>query len=335
MSLRVIKPGLSCSLQDGGRKGWLAMGVPPSGALDPTLRAIANRLCGNQDEATVLEMIGMGPALEVLADRLRIALAGDVSLHIDERPAASWQSHTLVKGQTLAVGAIARQRAAYLAIQGGFAAPSIMGSRSTYARAGLGLVLSEGLSLSANESGPIEGPERFLPAPAFPPPDRLRVIPGPEFDAFTQDAQRVFFETVWQIGHLSDRMGLRLQGPRLSHSHGADIPTEGVVMGAIQVPGDGQPILLLNDHQTTGGYAKIACVISADLAKAGRLAVGQKVRFAAVGWAEARTALLAAQADLEKLLSSIRPEASVDIERLLSANLVSGAVDALSKDEPC
>jgi UPF0271 protein len=332
MGLQVQSPGLLCTLQDRGRFGFLDRGVPPSGALDPELLAIANALAGNEPNLAAVEMIGLGPRLEVSQTSVRIALAGDVGLHIDNQPMPSWRSYRLRPGQIVTLGAVRNSRAAYLAVAGGFDSPLAMGSRATYVRAGLGLRLTAGQNLPLT-SAPFADLDLFLPEPKFPPPTRLRVIEGPQANAFPNQSRQLFYDTDWTVGDLSDRMGLRLQGPPLSHRQGADIPTEGLVMGCIQVPGDGLPILLLNDHQTTGGYAKIATVIGADLARAGRLMPGHKLRFAPVSWQNAKAALVQRNDELERLLSSIRPVKSIDETALLGANLVSGAVNALDGDD--
>lgn len=332
MSLLVLRPGLMSTLQDAGRFGYLDRGVPPSGALDPDLLAVANRLCGNKTTDAGLELIGQGPSLEVTGESVRVSIAGDAALRIDGQTVASWRSFTLQRGQRIEIGAIARTRAAYLAVTGGFDALQILGSRSTLTRANIGLRLQTGLAPAMQNDAAPQGPDLFLPNPDFSPPASLRVIEGPQSDAFTEEARQRFFESSWRVGDLSDRMGLRLAGPRLSHATGPDIPTEGLVKGCIQVPGDGQPILLLCDHQTTGGYAKIACVISADLPAAGRLMPGGAIRFQPVSWAEAKAALIDSQQRLEALLETIRPLAVFDEAALLASNLVSGAVDALDEE---
>lgn len=334
MTLFVHRPGLMSTLQDGGRFGHLDHGLPPSGALDLELLAIANRLCGNEYLEAGLELIGQGPLLEVTTDRLRLAVAGEVVIRIDGEAMASWRSFTLRRGQRIELGAVTKTRAAYLAVAGGFAAPPLLGSRSAYVRANLGIRLQEGLALALRGDAAPSGPDLFLPHPEIAPPAVLRVIAGPQSEAFPLESRRLFFETAWLVGDLSDRMGLRLQGPKLAHVAGPDIPTEGLVMGCLQVPGDGQPILLLCDHQTTGGYAKIAVVIGADMPAAGRLMPRSAVRFQLVSWAEAKSARLASQQRLQTLLGTIRPLAALDEAALFAANLVSGAVDALDEGEP-
>lgn len=332
MSLLVHRPGLMSTLQDAGRQGLLDRGVPPSGALDPESLAVANRLCGNPAMEAGLEMIGQGPVLEITSESLRVALAGDAAILVDGVPKSSWRSFTLRRGQRIEIGAIRATRAAYLALWGGFDAPPILGSRSAYVRAGLGIRLQEGLALALRNEAAPQGPDLFLPHPDIAPPAVLRVIAGPQSGAFTDEARKLFFESDWRVGDLSDRMGLRLQGRKLAHVASPDIPTEGLVKGCVQVPGDGQPILLLCDHQTTGGYAKIACVISADLPAAGRLMPGASVRFRPVAWAEARAALIEGRQRLEALLGTIRPLAAFDEAALFASNLVSGAVDALDEE---
>lgn len=328
MSLRVVKAGLAASLQDMGRRGHLDKGVPPSGALDPLMLKIANRLAGNPLEMAGVELIGPGTLLEAVGREVRIALAGEMAARIDGEVKPSWRSHTLKPGQRLELGAPAETRACYLAVAGGFAAAAQLGSRSTLAKAGLGTALQEGMELPLDAPHSSDEPERIF-AKAFPGGGGvLRVVAGPEDDAF--DA---FVQAEWTVSAQSDRMGLRLSGPKLARESGGDIPTGGILMGCVQLPGSGQPILMLADHQTTGGYARVACVIAADLARAGRLVPGRSLRFQPVTWREARAALLEERRRETDLLAAVRPLLAGGSEDLLAANLVSGMVGAMDWDE--
>ncbi|CAA6605903.1 Allophanate hydrolase subunit 2 [Rhodospirillaceae bacterium LM-1] len=333
MSLLVRHPGLTTSVQDLGRPGFLDLGIAPSGALDPELMAIANLLAGNQANAACLETLALGPVLTVEAESARIGLAGHFKPSIDGEPCSSWRSHTLFKGQTLKLGSVDRLRAGYVAVAGGFDLPPVMGSLAAYARAGLGVRLREGTVLPLHRPNSAPGPELFLPEPWPSPPHVLRVVWGPEERSFSAQAKQRFQESVWRVQAQSDRMGLRFDGPALEHRSRADIAPSGLVQGCIQVPGDGKPILLLADHQTTGGYARIAAVISADLAQAGRLTPGSDVAFKPIDWAQARQALIERRTYLQSLLNSIRPLQAIDLEALFAANLVSGMVDAKGQDD--
>ncbi|TAN54997.1 MAG: biotin-dependent carboxyltransferase family protein [Rhodospirillales bacterium] len=335
MNLRIRSQGLLTTVQDGGRLGFLDQGMPPSGALDRESLALANALVGNDPGQAVLEIIGFGPSLEVEAESARIAMAGNLRAVLDGKPLACWRSHRLVRGQVLELGAVQETRTAYLAVAGGFALPAVMGSRSTYLRAGLGTRLEAGGLLPLVLPMAPETGELHLPHPPRLAGKLLRVIAGPEADRFTPGSLSQFFETVWRVSQESDRMGIRLDGAKLNHLQAADIAPVGLVQGCIQVPGDGRPILLLADHQTTGGYARIATVISADLPAAGRLAPGSDIHFSRVTWQEARAALVENRRALTDLLQRIRPLEGLDQEALMAANLVSGAVSALEEeDEP-
>ena len=337
MTLKVASPGFHTTVQDLGRVGWQDSGVPVSGALDPLSLRIANGLVGNAPDAAALEMLLMGPTLEVEAESVRVALAGDAAkleiLGESPRALLSHQSVFLSRGQKFRVAGLASSACAYLAIEGGIAVPPCLGSASTYVRGGLGGF--EGRALRAGDLLPLvrdkspERPElRLRRAPEID-RDVIRVVLGPQDDFFDEANIATFLGSDWRISRDADRMGMRLEGPTLAHKAGYDIVSDGIVTGAIQVPGSGQPILLLADHQTTGGYPKIATVISADLPAAGRRRPGGTIRFAAVTVEEAEEIRRAQERDLAKLLASaetVMQEAIIDLGALYSANLISGVV---------
>ena len=222
----------------------------------------------------------------------------------------------------------------YLAIEGGFALPAPFGSQSTYGRGGFGGLdgrpLRESDCLPLTRSAASAHPEiglakRHGPDASTP----IRVVLGPQDDHFTPAGIRALLESEFTLSPQSDRMGLRLEGPMLEHSHGHDILSDGIAAGSIQVPGTGKPIILLADRQTTGGYPKIATVISADLPRLGRLRPGRKLRFAAVSVAEAEQARRDQECDIVRQLEAVGP---VDVPRepdtatLLATNLISGVV---------
>ena len=225
---------------------------------------------------------------------------------------------------------------AYLAVEGGIAVPPVLGSASTYLRAGLGGF--EGRSLRPGDLVPLaverasERPEQRLPAPLPATADQpIRVILGPQQEYFTEEAVATLLDAEFRISTSADRMGMRLDGPRLYHRHGWDIVSDAIATGAIQVPGSGQPILLLADHQTTGGYPKIATVISADLPAVGRRRPGDAIRFAAVTVAEAEQLARDQEHRLAALIASIEPvpgDGNIDLATLYAGNLISGVVTA-------
>lgn len=338
--LEVLDGGFGNLLQDGGRPGARSVGVPLSGAADRVLLACANLLLGNAPDAAAVEVALAGPRLRVAGAPVDVALSGALAARVlraggDAIELAPWHSLRLRPGDTIAVGAA--RGPGYLAVSGGFDVPPQLGSRSTYARAGIGGV--QGRALAAGDRidcaavADDDAPARRAGRPFAHPAGPLRVILGPQDDAFTDAALASLLGEAFEVGAERDRMGLRLAGPRLAHrpGRGADIVSEGVAPGAVQVPGNGQPIILGPDCQTVGGYTKIATVISADLPRLAHLMPGQAVRFAAVTPAAAREALAQQRRALAAWQAEIvatSPPGEVDEAALYACNLLSGMVDA-------
>jgi biotin-dependent carboxylase-like uncharacterized protein len=337
--LRVINPGLNTTVQDRGRIGYQRLGIPVSGALDPVALAAANVVAGNAPGSAALECLYQGPTLEIEAERARLATAGGAVLELAEpggqrsRRVPALHSVTLTRGFRARLVITGPGISAYLAVEGGMGVPTMMGSRATYVRAGLGGL--SGGALRTGDAVPLAyeaSPERDevgLHGVGFGLPECVRVVLGPQDDHFTDAAIRAFLHATYSVTPASDRMGLRLSGPRLEHSKGFNIVSDGIPPGAIQVPGDGQPIVLLADRQTTGGYPKIAAVISADLPALGRVGPGARLRFAAVTVAEAEMARRMLEADIAAWPSRLEPvrPPSLDPDKLAEVNLVSGVVD--------
>ncbi len=335
----VLNPGLHTTVQDLGRVGYQAQGVPVSGALDPIALRLGNALVGNPPGAAALEILASGPSLTVAADTARVAIAGGgASLAIGDgsRVVPGWQSVTLTRGETLQVNLGREAVCAYLAAEGGIAVPLVLGSASTYVRAALGGFA--GRAMRRGDLVPLaieRAPEReercitSLPPSASLQP--IRVVLGPQQDYFTDAALAALLEAEFRVSKDADRMGMRLDGPVLHHRQGWDIVSDAIATGAIQVPGSGRPILLLADHQTTGGYPKIATIISADLPVVGRRRPGDAVRFAAVSVDEAEHLARDAERRLDALAASIAPvagEGGIDLATLYAGNLISGVVTA-------
>jgi 5-oxoprolinase (ATP-hydrolysing) subunit C len=365
--LRVLEPGVANAVQDTGRTAHLAIGVPRGGAADGVLLACANRLLGNADDAAALELPLVGPTLEVVRGEVAVALAGAVQATVERLDGqrlklTSFVGCVLQAGERLRVAAV-RRGVAYLAVSGGVQVPMALGSRATYARAGLGGV--QGRLLQAGDELPCSTPTPIVMAgPAFEHAvGPVGLMAGPQQDAFTPEAWQTLLQTRWVVSRQSDRMGLRLvpeqgardappeQGanhapaePRLVHTHGADLCSEGVVPGSIQVPLDGLPIVLMVDAQTVGGYPKIATVIRADLPRLAHLRAGQALAFTAVDLAAALDAYGTLQSSLATWTQALRPASVLDGSHandstdqaaialpsawLLSHNLVSGMMDA-------
>jgi biotin-dependent carboxylase-like uncharacterized protein len=337
-ALKIVAPGLHTTLQDLGRWGYQAVGVPVSGALDSTSARLANHLVGNAGGTGSLEILYQGPTLEVLAERVHVGLAGgDAQLELlGERPqpVGGWRSLVLRRGAVFRVSPLTEAACCYLAVAGGFAVAPCLGSLSTFVRGGIGGF--EGRALRAGDELPLaleaagNDPELCLRTP--PPPDRdhpIRVVLGPQQDHFTPQAIACLLSAEYIVSKSADRMGMRLDGPPLAHRDGHDIVSDGIVTGAIQVPGSGQPILLLADHQTTGGYPKIATVISADLSLVGRRRPGDTMRFTAITVDEAEQVRRDQETLLETLIGTMGPAAApagLDLDRLYRFNLISGVV---------
>lgn len=288
--LKLLAAGPLALVQDPlGRIGYQRFGVPVSGALDSTSLRVANLVVGNADTAAGLEVFYKGPVLEVGADSARIAVVG-ASLVVrsgdGERRIASGRSVQVRRGERIEMGACEGGLVAYLAVEGGIAAEPFLGSRATYLRAGFGgldgKAVRKGDVLPLARESVAERAERQAPKWDLSAPGRVRVVPGPQDDWFTARGMRTLLKTAWTVSRQSDRMGVRLDGPAIEHAKGYNIVSDGIAPGAIQVPGNGLPIVLLADRQTTGGYPKIATVASADLPAFGRLAPGATIRFEAV-----------------------------------------------------
>jgi len=334
--LKVLSPGLHTTVQDLGRIGYQNIGVPVSGALDGFGLRLANVLVGNPQETAALEILANGPTIEVAADTARLALVGTgASLGIggeSPRVVAAGQSVTVQQGDIVQI-ALGRQSAcSYLAVEGGIAVPRVLGSASTYVRAALGGL--NGRALQRGDVVPLamacasERTELRAPAPIPVPADQpIRVVLGPQQKYFRREALAALLSAEFRVSKDADRMGMRLDGPVLQHRLGWDIISDAIATGSIQVPGSGQPIVLLADHQTTGGYPKIATVISADLPRLGRCRPGDPLRFVSVELKAAEEMCRESEGEFAKLVGAIEPapnEIELDVGSLYGENLISG-----------
>ena len=271
--LEVVSPGAFASVQDAGRRGWRRVGVPWAGVLDPRLMRVANALAGNDGGAPVIECFDGGLQLAAREGFLRLAVAGDATVEVESagerRLLSSWRSLTLAAGDVLRLRRLERGRSAVVAVEG-LNLPKVLGSVSTYARAALGGIDGRALAAGARlPAAPASArPERMLAAApkaaSSTVADPIRVVAGPQADHFTAAALAGFTESAYRITTEADRMGVRLEGPALVHQGAPEIVSDATVPGSIQVPGNGQPIVLLADAQTAGGYPKIATVIGAE-----------------------------------------------------------------------
>ena len=303
----MIKPGMLTTVQDAGRWGFQARGVPVAGPMDPVSHRLANALVGNGRDAALLEVTMLGPELEFGDERLVAVAGAEFDLRLDGRQVPSHAPFTVSAGSHLRFGARRRGARAYLAISGGITVTTVFGSRATHLVSAMGGV--NGRALRAGDRLPLGVRPRLsraaLPLPAresrSDPAATLRVLPGPQADYFAPDALDVLQSAPYVVAPHSDRMGFRLEGPRLTHARGADIISDATPLGVLQVPASGQPILLMADRQTTGGYPKIATVIAADLPLAGQLAPADTIAFVVCTPRDALTALIAQERALMAL----------------------------------
>ena len=322
MSLSIVRPGLLASVQDLGRYGHRQLGICPGGALDTLALALANRLVGNADSAAGLELTMGGCEIRFEQDT-RIALTGEAfGATLDGQAVASCWSVPVQAGQTLRLGGAATGARpglrSWLAVAGGIDVAPMLGSRSTDLKAGFGGL--EGRALRKGDRLPIgtshlDDAQRLrkpfgVRAPdggdAPGEPTTLRVLPGPEAEQFLQASHKLLVAEAWRITPQSNRMGSRLAGPELKRKKGStDMLSAGVVPGTVQVPPSGQPIILLGDAQTTGGYPRIAVVIRADLWKLAQAPLGGRLRLVEVDEQSARQAWDARQRYLAQVAQGL------------------------------
>ncbi len=295
-TLSVLAGGLLTTVQDCGRDGLQAFGVPVSGAMDTYSLQWANKLVGNDRCLAALEMTLHGPSLRANAHILVAVTGGVFTVAVNGRPVPQWEAVCLAPGDELTCGVAVRGARAYLAVAGGLAVPQVMGSRSTFLRGQVGGL--DGRALRTGDTVPVgECEERALLAGCFVPKSLLaplplavntvRVMSGPQDDLFSREAVLLLEQGEYEVGVESDRMAYRLQGSPLMRRADTAIVSEGIAPGSIQMPPSGQPIVMLADRQTVGGYPKIATVIGADLPLLGQLKSGDKIRFETVTYQKA------------------------------------------------
>lgn len=293
----VVQPGLLTTVQDKGRYGYQRYGVSVSGAMDGYALLVANLLVGNDEGDACLEITVLGPRLSVLDDTVVAVTGADLSAALNDGALPMWKTVRVCSGDTISFGHPKRGCRGYLAVAGGIDVPVVMASRSTYIRSRLGGLdgrpLLSGDRLRRGKTRAEVSLKRLPPQyiPEYQAENELRVVLGPQDDYFTEKGIHTFLHSEYVISAQADRMGYRLEGPPVEHKAGADIVSDGIPPGAVQVPGDGLPVVLLADRQTTGGYVKIATVSTVDLPKLAQAEVGARVRFLRVGEDEAHRLL--------------------------------------------
>lgn len=324
-TLTILRAGPLLSVQDSGRHGLLGQGVSASGPMDADYMKIANALVGNRGDEAVVEFAAYGGDMRADADILVAVMAADCDVFCADRALPVGESGWLRAGETLRIGRIRGGNWGYLAIEGGIATPPVLGSRATHLRSAIGGL--EGRRLEAGDALPLAATGRrdraAIPALPARPSGPVRVVPGPQHDYFDDAAWRTFTGTHYAVTPRNDRMGMQLDGEKISAFRGHDIISDVTPPGAVQIPGTGLPVILLAERQPTGGYPKIATVASVDLPRLAQLRAGEKIRFATVTQAEAEDLLRRARRDLDELLGDLRAPASPE-QRLMSENLIGG-----------
>ncbi|MGB3833260.1 MAG: biotin-dependent carboxyltransferase family protein [Mesorhizobium sp.] len=344
--LRVLVAGARTMVQDSGFRNARGQGVPACGVLDRQALVLVNALLGNPAGTEALEIALLSPTLRAESEPVRLALSGTLrgAVHMPDgtrRSLSPWTATTLLPGDELHLSPPERGGNGLVGIQGGLDLPIVLGSRSTCQRAGFGGLsgrpLQAGDALSLRQTGPVsDAPDFQLNSPPEPFAGPIRVVPGPQSEWFTSEEFARFLASRYVLSPKCDRMGLRLEGPALSFApgFGGDIISDGIAPGAIQVPGNGMPIILLADAQTMGGYPKIATVISADLSRLAARIPGDEIRFQAITVEQAEAVARADQAALARAILSIGPAVGTGWRQddLHGVNLISGVVDMCRPD---
>lgn len=285
MSIRILFPGPLSTIQDAGRFGYLKSGIGTSGVMDRESYETANRLLQNTAGEAVIEATLLGPALLFDSDCVCCITGADMTPTLDGQSVPMYQPFLIRAGQTLSLSAAVNGCRSYLAFAGGIDVPLVLGSRSTNLKCRLGgyqgraLQKDDVLSLGPATADVSSLLQNKAPKPFFSSPVTVRVIEGPQAEYFTKRGKQTFYGHPYTVSPESDRMGYRLEGPSVESENGVDIVSDGIAFGAVQIPPSGKPIILLSDRQTTGGYAKIATVISKDIPRLAQLKPGDQVLF--------------------------------------------------------
>ena len=280
MTFKVMNPGLFSTIQDAGRFHHQAYGFSPSGAMDYRAHKLVNKLLGNDENSAVLEMTLYGATLEVLKETVIATAGAEAEIMVDDVSYGSGMPIRIMRGEMLKIGKCQSGARIYLGAAGGFDVPEVLGSRSTHTRSAIGGF--KGRTLKAGDVLRTVGGEfqnDMKKIKPFEEDDFIRIIPGQQYGRFGDDARDQLFNSEYEITKDSDRMGFRLSGPELAAEDGHDVLSEPTQLGSIQVPKNGQPIILLNDRQTAGGYARIATVALADIPKLVQKPPGEKIIF--------------------------------------------------------
>ncbi len=309
----VIRPGINSTFQDLGRKHLYHVGLPFSGAMDQRNFLISNSLVGNKRDEAVLEFAYQGPLLKVKNDNILFAITGNVNFTIKKKTSEvvngeCYKTYLLNKDDELDIISTNQSVYGYLAVSSGFKVEKFMGSYSTTTRAGVGgnngnkILVNQKIYIN-NSKGILKNKEiNFLNSKI----EFIRILKGTNFDYFSENSIQKFFREEFTVTKLTDRMGMRLKGPMLENNKETNIRSEGLIKGVIQVPADGNPIIMLSDHGTIGGYPKIGVIISADYDKLVQLPPSSKIKFKLVELEEAEKLFKFYKMETDNLLNQIR-----------------------------
>ena len=329
MSLEILKPGMLTTVQDTGRRGFQKDGILVSGAMDTIALRIGNLLAGNPENTAALEITLSGPKIQFTQEHLIAITGADLSATINGEQLKLWRPVLVTKGSILEFGAPRVGCRTYLAVAGGLSVPNVLGSSATYLQAGFGgykgralqagdmvqvnpgntLLTAYAKTLAAKSiaGAPVHAPWSIAPQlyPGYTNAPVIRTLRGPEYDLFTDESKVYFWENEFLISTQSDRMGYRLQGSSLVLKEPVELLSSAVTSGTVQVPSEGNPIILMADHQTTGGYPRLAQVISADLPILAQLAPGKKLRFTEVSLEQAQRLYIHQEQLIEKIQQTL------------------------------
>lgn len=321
--IKIRKPGLLTLIQDHGRYGYQQFGVPVSGVMDSFSSRVANILVDNNENEAVLETTIMGPEIEFLNNSIIALTGGDLNAVLNGKHVPMWENLLIEKGDILSFGGIKNGCRSYIAFSGGIQVEKVMGSRSTYVKAKIGGLYGESLKKGdifkigdLSDSPNLNKYKKLSDehVPRYSNKLEIRVVLGPQDDYFTQSGLDKFLSNEYKVTNECDRMGYRLEGEAIEHINGGDIISDGINFGAIQIPSHGQPIIMMSDRQTAGGYTKIANVISVDLPKVAQAKPGDFIKFKKISIYEAQKILK----EMEKTIDNIKK--TCDKEKVVRTN---------------
>ena len=310
-NFEIIRAGVNTTFQDQGRSNLYHIGIPFSGAMDNRNYSLANKLTGNKLNSPVIEFAYQGPHLKYTGEKINIAVTGDVVFKIiksgTEIDGNCYESYQIESGDQINLISTNKSVYGYLAIGGGLDLKLQWNSCSINTKANIGsndgkkLENGQKINILNINSDQSKRKTNYINSKV----ENIRVIKGPNFDYFSEEGKKIFFEKEFTVSKLSDRMGMRLQGPKIENIVNTNIKSEGLIKGVIQVPADGNPIIMLSDHGTVGGYPKIGAVVSADYDRLVQMAPGSKIKFKEINLSDAETLFKLYEMETQNLLSQI------------------------------